>query len=256
MGRIIVQIYEIQNPSEAEEMMELGVDRIGSVLVSRESWKQESVRETVRCVKKGGALSSLIPLFSDEDSVFRVIDWYQPHIIHFCEALSGADGVLPLCADLVLLQEKVKRRFPDVRVQRSIPIAEAGHGQRIPTLELARMFEPVSDQFLTDTVIFNRSGHEGDQPVSGFVGITGITCDWDIARKLIEVSSLPVILAGGLSPDNVYEAAVKTRPYGVDSCTGTNMTDEKGRPVRFKKDVRKVRRFVEETRRAEQSLNP
>lgn len=253
MGRIHVQIYEIQTPYEAEKMIRLGVDRVGSVLVSKERWKDPDIREAVRCVQSAGALSSLIPLFSGEEDVARVIDWYQPDIIHFCESLSGPEGVSALCPGLLDLQRRVKERFPDVLIQRSIPIGETGHGHRVPTLELARMFEPVSDQFLTDTVIFTGKGDEAEQPVSGFVGITGITCDWDVARKLIEQSRLPVILAGGLSPDNVYEAAVKTRPYGVDSCTRTNAADEKGAVIRFRKDMDKVRRFVDEARRAERT---
>lgn len=255
MGRIFVQIYEIQNPAEAEAMVRLGVDRIGSVLVSKDNWKVDEIKDTIRFVRSAGAVSSLIPLFSDADSVFRVLDWYEPDVIHFCESLSDAEGISKICGSLIDLQDQVKQRFPDVLIQRSIPIGETGHGHRVPTLELARMFENVSDQFLTDTVIFNSSGDERDQPVGGFVGITGITCDWDVARKLIELSSLPVILAGGLSPDNVYEAAVQTEPYGVDSCTRTNMTDAKGNVIRFRKDMEKVRRFVEETRRAEQNLD-
>ncbi len=254
MGRIFVQIYEIQTPSEAEAVMALGVDRIGSVLVSRDNWKIGDVRDTVRCVRANGAVSSLIPLFSDEESVVRVIDWYEPSVIHFCESLSGPEGVTDIVPGLLELQRKVRQRFPEVLIQRSIPIGETGHGQRVPTLELARLFEPVSDQFLTDTVIFNGKGDERDQPVAGFVGITGVTCDWDVARKLVEVSSLPVILAGGLSPDNVYEAAVNTRPWAVDSCTRTNAADADGRPIRFRKDLEKVRRFVHETRRAEMTI--
>jgi len=40
----------------------------------------------------------------------------------------------------------------------------------------------------------------------------------------------------------------------VDSCTRTNATDRSGRPVRFKKDLKKVRRFIEEARRADRFL--
>ncbi len=254
MGRIFIQIYEIQTPSEAEKMIRIGVDRVGSVLVSGDDWKNSEVRDTIRAVHSAGASSSLIPLFSDPDTVLKAIDWYQPDIIHFCEALSGFDGVSGICASLVELQKNVKARFPEVLIQRSIPIGETGHGQRVPTLELARIFEPVSDQFLTDTMIFTGKGDEKDQPVEGFVGITGITCDWGMARKLIELTRLPVILAGGLSPDNVYEASVKTRPYGVDSCTRTNALDDQGGVIRFRKDLEKVRRFVNETRRAEKKL--
>jgi phosphoribosylanthranilate isomerase len=86
--------------------------------------------------------------------------------------------------------------------------------------------------------------------VNGFVGITGLTCNWTIARKLVDSANIPVILAGGLSPDNVFNGIINVKPAGVDSCTQTNACDMQGNPVRFKKDMAKVKRFVEESRRA------
>ncbi|MCP4669594.1 MAG: hypothetical protein GY849_24940, partial [Deltaproteobacteria bacterium] len=67
-------------------------------------------------------------------------------------------------------------------------------------------------------------------------------------------SHIPVILAGGLSPENVFKAVMKTWPEGADSCTLTNQVDAAGRPVRFKKDFQKVKRFVEEVGRAEKEI--
>jgi phosphoribosylanthranilate isomerase len=58
-------------------------------------------------------------------------------------------------------------------------------------------------------------------------------------------------LAGGLSPENVYDALIEVRPAGADSCTKTNKEDKKGNPIRFKKDFDKIKRFVEEVRRCE-----
>jgi len=182
--------------------------------------------------------------------IFRVLDWYEPDVIHLCESLCGAGGLLDHCQSLVLLQKEIKTHYPSVQVMRSIPIAETGRAQRVPTLEIARLFEPVSDVFLTDTLIVGVDDQEKKQPVSGFVGITGLTCDWVMAAKLIEQSTLPVILAGGLSPENVYDAILATRPAGVDSCTRTNRLGPDGQPIRFKKDLDRVRMFVDETLRA------
>ncbi|MBW1998180.1 MAG: hypothetical protein JRJ29_09480, partial [Deltaproteobacteria bacterium] len=78
--------------------------------------------------------------------------------------------------------------------------------------------------------------------------------DWDRAREIVFSSTIPVILAGGISPENVYEAIMKATPAGVDSCTLTNRQDETGKPVRFQKDLTKVKRLVEEVRRAEREL--
>ncbi|GAB6096860.1 phosphoribosylanthranilate isomerase [Desulfatiferula olefinivorans] len=255
MPDLEVQIYEIQTPDEADTLIDLGVSRLGSVLVSATDWKVPAIRDTIRLARSRSVESSLIPLFSDADLIARVIDWYEPDIIHLCESLPGPPDINGICETLIDLQRQVKQRFPGVRIMRSIPIAQTGLAHRVPTLELALLFEPVSDLFLTDTLIVTDGGKADEQPVEGFVGITGLTCDWDMARKLVEQSRLPVILAGGLSPDNVFEAAVATRPAGVDSCTRTNAVDPSGKPVRFKKDPDKVRTFVREARRAAESIN-
>lgn len=255
MSKLIVQLYEIQEPSEAALMIEAGVDHIGGVILSENSLKNEKLRDSVKLIEESDSLSSLIPLFSKTESIYRVIDWYRPDIIHFCESLSGGNGLLPLCNDLVNMQKELKKRYPEIKIMRSVPIATTKMVSRVPTLEIAKMFEPVSDFFLTDTLLINEKGSEKEQPVDGFVGITGITCDWGMAKKLVEQSEIPVVLAGGLSPDNVYDGAITIKPAGVDSCTQTNLTDKNGDSLRFNKDLEKVKRFVSETRRAEKSFN-
>ena len=122
----------------------------------------------------------------------------------------------------------------------------------MPSLEWARRLEPATDEFLTDTLLLGAGGAgQVDQPVGGFVGITGLTCDWDVARRLVQQSRIPVILAGGISPLNAGEALARVRPAGVDSCTLTNALDADGRPIRFQKDLQKVNALVAAVRRAE-----
>jgi phosphoribosylanthranilate isomerase len=237
---MITQIYEIQSPEEALLMAECGVDHIGGVILSSYDWKIPALRESVRVIRESGRKSSIIPLFSDPEAVYRVIEHYVPDIIHFCEINSKGRGVDGSAVEQeILLQSGIRERFPEVEIMRTIPIAETGLGGEVPTLELARSLEPVSDWFLTDTMLMGE-----DQPVEGHVGITGRVCDWGVARDLVNQSSIPVILAGGLSPDNVAEALTLTRPAGADSCTATNLLDESRRPIRFRKDPEKVRRFV------------
>jgi len=246
---IITQIYEIQTPAEAQAVIGLGVDHVGTVLKSQDQWKQPLLSDTRKVVRELGARSSLIPLFSEPDPVYRVVDHYQPDIVHFCEQLADDGRPGRHCAVLITLQEGIRTRFPGVRIMRSIPIAPPGFESRVPTLELAALFEPVSDLLLTDTLLVSKA----PQPVSGFVGITGETCDWGTAAQLVRQSTIPVILAGGLSPENVFAGVLAVKPAGVDSCTQTNAVDEDGRPVRFRKDLQRVRVFVEETRRAQQA---
>ena len=252
MSRFIIQIYEIQTPSEAEALIEPGVDHIGSVVFSEERWKIPLLKETIDLVGASTCLSSLIPLFNKSDSVFRTLDYYRPDIIHFCETLTDSAGISLTCQDLLYLQEKIKERFPQIKLMRSIPIPRAGMTDLVPTIELARMFEPTSDYFLTDTMLVNRSTlSSNQQPVADFIGLTGWTCDWDMAAKLIESSSIPVILGGGISPDNVFDCIMRVRPAGIDSCTGTNARDTSGQPIRFKKDLDRVKILVKEVRMIE-----
>ena len=252
MKHIIVQVYEVQTPSEAEMMIQLGVDHIGSVILSEASWKDSQIRDTVRVVGETEARSSLIPLFSNSDAILRTLDYYQPDIVHFCEAMTNQDSLFETCGALVEIQKGVKARFPEIGIMRSVPIPRPGDAASFSSLEVARIFEPVSDYFLTDTLLTATSGAlPDDQPVSGFVGITGQTCDWDMAAQLVRSSRIPVVLAGGISPGNVTDGIRQTRPAGVDSCTGTNALDENGGAVRFRKDPDKVRHLLEAVRNLE-----
>lgn len=249
--QLIVQIYEIQTPSEAETMLSLGVDHIGSVVLSATEWKDPKIHDTVRLTQSSGGRSSVIPLFNTFEKpelVVRALQYYRPDIVHFCDSLSDGNGTRDACRKMIALQKMVKREYPDMAIMRSIPIAPSGLAHRVPTFELAALFETASDYFLTDTLIVENAmpleSSTVDQPVDGFIGITGRPCDWDVARKLVENTRIPVILAGGISPENVAEGLSKVRPAGVDSCTGTNAIDDRGHMIRFKKDPARVKRLV------------
>lgn len=262
MKKTIIQIYEVQNPEDAETLVRLGVDHIGSVLTDSFQLNNAEIRKTVRMIKQTGATSGLIPLLKDKDEIFQALDYYQPDFVHFCEALSpfpeDRDTVRHECDALIFLQSAVKERFPQVRIMRSLSVPQTGVFQAADKIQknmlhFIEIFAPVSDYFLIDTLIGNH-GDQSDQPVAGYVGITGELCDWNIARAIVTASPIPVILAGGISEKNVFEAITTVKPAGVDSCTRTNAVDKQGRPVRFKKDMKKVQKLVEEARRADEFL--
>jgi phosphoribosylanthranilate isomerase len=254
--RLIVQIYEVQKPAEAEQLIDLGVDHIGSVILSQENWQQPAVKEAIEIIRSSSAKSSLIPLYHHPDTVLRSLDYYQPDIVHFCEALVGNERLWDFCDQLITLQTTVKNHFANIKVMRSIPIVQSGDADSVPTLEIARRFEPASDYFLTDTFLSKASGNDpSTQPVQGFVGITGKTCDWKTARNLVESSRIPVVLAGGISPQNAADGIRQVNPAGVDSCTLTNALDKNGQPIRFKKDLAKVKQLVKNVRQTEMALS-
>lgn len=261
MGKIIVQLYEIQDPHEAERLVELGVDHIGSVIVHAEAWKVPVLRDVVRLVRDSPSQSTLIPLLTRDDDILRALDYYQPDFVHFCETIPltprEAARREEVCSELDRIQRLVKREFPPLGVIRSIPIPEPGAGEATALAEailaVARSLAGSADLFMTDTL---RGSGDGDapQPVAGYVGITGEVCDWDLARALVAGSPLPVLLAGGIGPENVREAIGRVRPAGIDSCTRTNVRDSRGKAIRFRKDFDRVRRLLAEVRRAEEEL--
>ncbi|MSP22019.1 MAG: phosphoribosylanthranilate isomerase [Dehalococcoidia bacterium] len=79
-----------------------------------------------------------------------------------------------------------------------------------------------------------------DSAHGAYRGGSGQTFDWDVAREV--AARLPLLLAGGLTTENVGEAIQRVRPWAVDVSTGTE-TD--GR-----KDHERVRAFIEAVRAA------
>jgi phosphoribosylanthranilate isomerase len=244
---MLAQIYEIQTPEEAAKCIDLGVDRIGSVILCASEWKKPDIREAISLSEGTGTRNSLIPLFGDWDTLCRVMDYYRPHFVHFCDVLTDEHGHEVDLSPFILLQKKFKNAFPDIGIMRSIPVPAAGLAPDFPCLDLVRSMEKVSDFLLIDTWL-------GKEPVEGFVGITGKAADLERAKSVVLQSSVPVLLAGGLSPENVFDTVTDVLPAGVDSCTHTNQVDGSGKTIRFKKDFMKVEKFLKEIRRAETAL--
>ena len=72
-------------------------------------------------------------------------------------------------------------------------------------------------------------------------GGTGKSFDWDLARSIKRFR--PIILAGGLRPDNVREAIRVVAPYGVDVCSGVESAPgkkDRSKLMQFMKEVRNV----------------
>lgn len=85
-----------------------------------------------------------------------------------------------------------------------------------------------------------------DAYVEGIAGGTGRTFDWSLAVRAKGVGK-PIILAGGLTPDNVAEAVAAVQPYGVDVSSGVEAA-----PGR--KDHDGIRRFIQAVRSVSRGL--
>jgi phosphoribosylanthranilate isomerase len=83
-----------------------------------------------------------------------------------------------------------------------------------------------------------------DAHSEGAYGGTGKRIDWDLAAEIVQRSDRPVMLAGGLTPENVADAIRRVRPYAVDVSSGIE-----GNTPGIK-DVQKLRDFVAAVREA------
>ncbi|MDH1261666.1 phosphoribosylanthranilate isomerase [Pseudomonas sp. GD03944] len=111
-----------------------------------------------------------------------------------------------------------------------------GHGR--PYIKALRV-KPGDDVAAQIAAYPSAAGILLDTFVAGVPGGTGEAFDWALVPRDVQV---PIILAGGLTPENVRGAIEQVRPYGVDVSGGV----EASKGI---KDAAKVRAFVGESRR-------
>jgi phosphoribosylanthranilate isomerase len=211
---MLTQIYEVSTKQEADALSAIGIHNIG-LLVGDGSFPRElpiaAAAEVAAAIRPPSKFSALF-LTADVALIERWVRELDPLIVHF-----GAAPELLSPADVAGL----KAKFPDRIMMRSVPVA----GEQ--SLDIARGYEGIADFLLLDSY----------QPLDRQIGALGVTHDWTISRRIVETVATPVILAGGLGPDNVAEAIRIVRPAGVDSKTKTD------RDGSHAKDIERVRRF-------------
>jgi len=112
-----------------------------------------------------------------------------------------------------------------------LPIMQAVSVTGPEAIDVALAYQEVADYLILDTQAPDIPG----------IGASGATHDWTISRDIVQHVRVPVILAGGLSLENVAQAVRAVRPWGVDSLTHTNHPLPEGG---FRKDLERVRHFV------------
>ncbi len=224
---MITQIYTAQSVDEAIALADLGVDHVGVTISSRGLPGEVSSsvgRKIVAATGSSPARSVALTVETELETVKEFISSIQPDIVHLCGDVSivgpGAVGDL---------RDWIQRSELAVEVMQAIPMTG------IESVELAIEFEPHVDWLILDSVSDSVDG----------IGAAGVTHDWNLSRQIVESVAVPVILAGGLGPDNVAEAIGAVRPAGVDSLTRTNRFSEDGT---FRKDLEAVERFVDTAR--------
>ncbi len=217
---MVIQIYSMTSVADAVATADAGTDLIGVVVaepgVVPEAIVESAAREIFAAIRprsRGVALS----LSDDRDEICAMADAVRPDVVHIVAREIEPED----CA-------WIRKRIAPVMLLRAIAV-RAGE-----TLTEADAHQDCVDYLMLD------SGAKG----ASFAGATGETHDWSISRTVVERSRIPVILAGGLSADNVADAIATVKPWGVDSFTHTDIPGHRG-----KKDPARVRAFIAAARR-------
>jgi phosphoribosylanthranilate isomerase len=226
---MIVQIYSLTHPADVRMLVEMGVDHIGLASAGQGLLLELSL-EGCRALLEPlppHVLGAALTVRTELDAIVAMAEAVKPAIVHICSATDALT---------VEEQRRLRSLLPSgTRLMKAIEVG--GPETADQALAAAERFAPVSDYLLLDT----------DDPNITGIGAAGRVHDWDVSARIVESvgASVPVILAGGLSPDNVAAAIRHVRPAGVDSFTWTNRATDSRR-----KDPDLVLRFVQEARRA------
>ena len=199
--RVRIKICGITNVTDAQIAVALGVDALGFVFV-RQSARHVPVALAKSIIKQLPPYTHAVGLFMDQshDEVIEITT--QLHLsslqFHGSESPGFCQGF-------------------SVPFVKSIPMNEA-----ISPLDYAAQF-PTASGILLDSHQF------------GGLGGQGMCFDW---ASIPQGFQKPLILAGGLTPDNIADAVALVRPYAVDVSSGV----ERGKG---KKDEEKMRAFVQ-----------
>ncbi|MEK7487523.1 MAG: phosphoribosylanthranilate isomerase, partial [Planctomycetota bacterium] len=203
----IIQVAGVIDQAEAQMLINSGVDWLGfplRILFHREDLKEETATEIIR---------SLVP----------------PHAGVLITYLNKADDILELVnktgVQKIQLHYEIKREeleclrreLPNLYIIKNLIIREENSGKLQNEIQT---YSPIVDAFITDTY----------DSTTGAWGATGKTHDWNISRALVQISPRPLILAGGLKPENVYQAILKVKPAGIDAHTGLEGPDGRKDP--------------------------
>jgi len=215
-----VQIYTLQSVEEALEVVSVGVHNIGITPASI-GLPGEISYEVARdiCKKVDDATKVALSVSSNIDEIIEMVMFVNPDILHLC----GEPGELNING-VQSLKERLQK------LDKALPIMQAISVDDMSALDFAKEYEEIADYFILDT---STSAVQG-------VGASGNVHDWNVSKAIVDSVSIPVVLAGGLSPENVQEAISKVKPWGVDSLTHTNKFLKDGS---FTKDIEKVREF-------------
>jgi phosphoribosylanthranilate isomerase len=212
-----VKICGITRGEDASLAVELGADALGF----------NFYQKSKRCISPADAWKILRKLPALVSTVGVFVNWDSRPVIALAKSL---------CLNTVQLHGDESAATAEA-CARHVPVIKAFCTSPNFSFGQFRAFSSASS-FLLDAL---RSGN-GSEAFGG----TGRLADWKLARRAAE--RFPILLAGGLTPENVAGAILAVRPYAVDVASGVE-----SRPGR--KDPAKLRAFFAEVSRANRELS-
>jgi phosphoribosylanthranilate isomerase len=207
-----VKICGLMEPEDVKDTCKAGVEMIGVIVdaPSRRSVTSKRAMEIFSLVPKS-VLKVAVIVNKNVDETVRIVQELNPDYLQTNPSMSTAE-------------------LKEIKDATGVKImAVVGVPQRVenPREIIARALEmsKVADFVLIDT----EHGGAG--------GGTGMVHDWNVSRSIRETIDKPLILAGGLNPNNVRSAIELVKPYGVDVASGVESAVGK-------KDQNLIRRFI------------
>ena len=111
--------------------------------------------------------------------------------------------------------QAIRRALPGVKLIKAVHVGmrEAGAGKADPNAGPQALAEALAIEPLVDALLL-------DSRTADRIGGTGLPHDWSISRRIVVQCKRPVILAGGLRPENLQAALQAVQPAGVDVNSG------------------------------------
>ncbi len=216
-----VKICGVKDLETAVKLAELNVDALGLNFYAR-SPRVVSVATAAAIAEQVGRKVELVALFVNH-SVMEAVQ--------MCRSC-GVQTVQVHGDEPPEWLARFRERLPEAKLIRAFRLGEEGFEPLARFLEACRRLDCVPDRCLVDAA------------VKGAYGGTGQTVSWEqVTRQYLREQWPPLVLAGGLTPENVAEAVRTVRPWGVDTASGVESA-----PGR--KDVQRAAAFIQAARRA------
>jgi phosphoribosylanthranilate isomerase len=115
--------------------------------------------------------------------------------------------------------------------------------EHLPSIKLVQVIHVVDESSVDEAIELSEEADalllDSGNPTLAVkeLGGTGRVHNWDLSKKIVQQSKVPVFLAGGLNPTNVAAAIETVQPFGIDVCSGLRINgdlDEKKLDAFFK----------------------